>query len=114
MAIKENIKKSNVVLGRNIERLRLLKEMSRMQVGRKVNQKEQQIVRYERGGALVPLPVLERIAEALGEPIAKKIIRRISSVRKLEVEKNTKMDDELIDLYNEAVPDYKDDYKDNT
>jgi len=104
MAVKKNIRKSNIILGRNIERLRLIKDLSRMQVGRKVNKNEQQIARYEGGLDFVPLPVLENIANALGEPVAKKIIRRISFTRKLEVEQNTQLEDELIELYNIAFP----------
>jgi transcriptional regulator with XRE-family HTH domain len=104
MAYKRNIKQSNIVLGKNIERLRLLKNMSCAQLGRKINQTKQHIVRYECGEALVPLTVLEDIAFTLDEPIAKKIIRRISIVRKLEVENNTEMADELIALYDIALP----------
>ena len=76
-----------------------------MQLGRKINQTEQQIVKYESGSVLVPLPIVEKIANALDEPITKKIIRKISTLRKLEVEKKTEMADELIDLYNQAFPD---------
>lgn len=104
MAIKSNVKKSNKILGENIERLRLIQNMSTMQLGRKVNKNQQQIMRYERGCEFVSLPVLENIASALGEPIAKKIIRKISVLRKLEAERKTEMEDELIDLYNEAFP----------
>ncbi|MBT4922088.1 MAG: helix-turn-helix transcriptional regulator [Rickettsiales bacterium] len=105
MAITKKIKKSNIVLGNKIARLRLIKNMTCMQLGRKVNQNKQQIERYECGGAVIPLPVLEKIACALDEPIAKKIIRKISSFRKLEVVEKSEREEELIDLYNQAFPD---------
>jgi len=104
MAIKKDIKKSNIILGKNIERVRLVKNMTRMELGRKVNQTLQQIVKYETGIALVALPVLEGIGGAFKEPIPKKIIRRICNARKLEVERKTELTDELTDLYNQAFP----------
>jgi transcriptional regulator with XRE-family HTH domain len=104
MATKKNFKKSNIALGKNIERLRLIKNMSPMQLGRKINQTKQQILRYECGTTLVRLSMLESIACALDEPIPKKIIRKMSIVRKLEVENDTEMADELIALYNQALP----------
>ena len=104
MAIKRNIKKSNIILGKNIERIRIAKNMTRMQLGRKVNQVEQQIIKYESGTDLIALPMLEKMGSALDEPIAKKIIRKICFVRKLEVDKKIDLTDELIDLYNQALP----------
>ena len=104
MAIKKNFKKSNIALGKNIERLRLIKNMSSMQLGRNINQTRQKILRYECGAALVSLSMLENIACALGEPIPKRIIRKMSIVRKLEVENDTEMADELIALYDQALP----------
>jgi|SaaInlStandDraft_5_1057022.scaffolds.fasta_scaffold10256_3 hypothetical protein len=58
-------------------------------IGRKINQ----ILNYERGVSLAPLAILEKIACALEDLIAKKIIRKISIFRKIE---------ELIYLYNQA------------
>lgn len=104
MAIKQNIRKPNLILGKRIELIRTAKNMTRMQLGSIINQTLQQVQRYECGAALVSLPVLEKIASAFDEPVAKKIIRRISIVRKLEVERKTEMSDELIDLYNQALP----------
>jgi len=98
------ITRSNIMLGDKIERLRVRKKMSRMQLGRKINQNEQQIVKYESGFSLIPLAILERIACALDDPIAKKIIRKISAFRKLEIKNKTEMTEELIDLYNQALP----------
>lgn len=100
MAFKE----SNIVLGKNIERLRKAKDLSRMQLGRKVNQNEQQIAKYENGSTLIPLPIIKKIACALDDQIPKKIIRKISSFRKLEIKQKTEMNEELIDLYNQAFP----------
>lgn len=104
MANKNNFKKSDIILGKNIERLRISKDLSRKDLSGTLKLTLQQIQKYECGRDLVPLPMLEKIAIALGEPIVKKIIRRISVVRKLEVERNTQMVDELIDLYNQAIP----------
>lgn len=104
MAIKRDIRKSNIILGKNIERVRIVKNMTQKQLGRKINQVEQQIAKYENGIDLIALPMLEKIASALDEPIAKKIIRKICFTRKLEVEKKIDLTDELIDLYNQALP----------
>lgn len=104
MARKRAIKESQLLLGKNIERMRVSKDMTRMQIARKIRKNEQDIAKYESGELLVPLPVLQNIAAALDEPIQKKIIRRISFVRKWEVEKKVAMESELIDLYNEAIP----------
>lgn len=104
MATQHNIKKSNIALGKNIERVRIVKNMTRQQLGSKINKTLQQIVKYECEGALVPLPILEKICSALDEPVPKKIIRKICNFRKLEVELKTEMADELIELYNQALP----------
>ena len=104
MVVKKNIRKSNIILGKNIERVRIVRNMTPIQLGRKVKHTSQHILKYECGSALVPLNVLEEIASALDEPIPKKIIRRIFIFRKLEIERKTDMTDELIDLYNQALP----------
>lgn len=108
MARKKIVSKSQIILGRNIERLRLKKEITRMQLGRKINKTLQQIERYERGD-FVPLPIMESIGLALGEPVQKKIIRRISFLRKLETEEAIDQEEELIELYNEAFPEDEED-----
>ncbi len=93
---------AEITLGKNLARLRQSQDITRLQLGRMVNKKEQEIEKYEKG-EFVPLPVLEDIAKALGEPIPKKIIRRISFLRKLEMETGIEQE-ELADLYNEALP----------
>jgi transcriptional regulator with XRE-family HTH domain len=100
----KKIRESSQILGKNIERLRLSRDVTRKKLGRSINKNEQQIAKYEKG-EFVPLPVIEAIGKALDEPVPKKIIRRISFVRKLEAEQNAEHDDELIKLYNEAMPD---------
>jgi len=95
------IRESSALLGKNIERLRLYKDISRKKVGRVINKNEQQVARYE-AGDFIPLPVIEDIGKALGEPVAKKIIRRISFTRKLETDKNIRLEEELCELYNQA------------
>jgi transcriptional regulator with XRE-family HTH domain len=106
MARKKQPNKAERILGKKIERLRLMKQVSRMQLGRKINETEQQIAKYE-SGEFIPLTVLEAIAEALGEPIQKKYIRRISFLRKLEIETQIEQE-ELSDLYQEILPDNTD------
>lgn len=89
-------------LGRNIERMRLAKGISRKQLGKFIKETEQQIAKYE-NGTLIPLANLEVLAKSMGEEIPKKLIRRISTLRKIE--KDSKVEQkELIDLYNQALP----------
>ncbi len=103
----KTIRESSALLGKNIQRLRVAKDMSRKKIARIIKKSEQQIAKYE-SGEFVPLPVIEDIASALGEPVAKKIIRRISFTRKLEAEKNIHMEEELCELYNDAFPELED------
>lgn len=110
MSYKRNIKKSDLVLGKSIEKLRMLKDVSRRQLGRIINKNEQKIQKYETGQDFVPLPIMEKIAIALDQPVNKKIIRRISFIRKTEFEENVQLDDELILLYEEAFHIDEDDY----
>jgi transcriptional regulator with XRE-family HTH domain len=107
MSIKKNIKKSNIVLGKHIERLRLMQNMSRAQLGREINKTTKQVIKYECGEDLIPLSILENIAYTLDEPIGKRLIRKMSIIRKIEIENDAEMPDELIALYNEALPDHK-------
>jgi len=88
------------LLGTKIKTWRVRQGMSQPQLGKKINETQQQVERFE-NGARVPIPKLERIAEALGCPIQKRIIRRISFARKLEEETNTQQE-ELFELYEEA------------
>ncbi|MBY0355862.1 MAG: helix-turn-helix domain-containing protein, partial [Rickettsiales bacterium] len=74
-----------LLLGEVLLKERLVRGFTRLEIGRKINKKEQQIAKYE-AGEMIPLPVLEAFAEALGSPIQKRIIRRISFARKLELE----------------------------
>lgn len=92
--------KADVVLGKNLKELRVSQDMTQMQLGKKVNNTSQQIDKYE-SGAKVPAPKLEELAEALGSPIPKKLIRKIVNCRKLEMEDGLDQQAELIDLYNE-------------
>lgn len=80
MAKKKLYTPSSVTLGENLERLRLQRDMTRLQLGKKVNAKEQQIAKFEQG-EFIPLPMLEKIGLALDDQIPKKVIRKISSLR---------------------------------
>ena len=99
MARKKQPYKAEIILGKTVEALRISKQVTRSQLGRKINKLEQQVAKYEKG-EFIPLPVLEAIYEALGEPIPKRIIRRISFLRKLEMETDVEQE-ELCALYNE-------------
>lgn len=85
------------VLGEVLMKERMVRGLSRLDVGKKINKKEQEIAKFE-AGEFIPLPVLEAYAEALGEPIQKKFIRRISFLRKLEIEKKEEQH-ELVEIY---------------
>jgi transcriptional regulator with XRE-family HTH domain len=98
MAWQKTPTEAELALGKRIALLRKKRDMTYLQVGRIVNEKIQQLERYEKG-ALVPVVRLEHIAEALGSPIQKRIIRKIVFLRKLEKETST-IQEELIDIYN--------------
>ena len=101
-------KSAEIILGKELEKLRVAKGLTRMQLGRKIKVTDQQVARYE-AGDFVPMSVLESIAEALGEPIQKRIIRRISILRKIEMEMQEEPE-ELAALYQEmfVVDPYED------
>lgn len=88
---------AELVLAKRIEAARTEAGISRREMARILREPEQQIVKYESGG-FVPLPKIEAIGEALGEPVTKRTIRRISNLRKLEMEKGIEQH-ELSDLY---------------
>ncbi len=89
--------KAEIFLGKKIAEFRISKNIQRIEIAKKIRQTERQIEKYE-NGEFIPIPVLESIMEAMGEPIQKRLIRQISNLRKLE--KETKIEqDELISLY---------------
>jgi transcriptional regulator with XRE-family HTH domain len=91
-----------VFLGQAITKLRTRQGLTRMQLGRAINETEQRVGLFE-SGAFIPLDTLEAIGEALDSPIPKKIIRRISDLRYLE--KQSEIDQpELLDWYRAAFP----------
>lgn len=91
------------VLSEHICAIRQECQLSRRELAQRINEKEQAITRYETGG-FVPLPSLEALGEAFGRPVQKKIIRRISFLRKLEKEKGEEQR-ELISLYQSLFSD---------
>ena len=102
MAKKRTPNKAELFLGERIKKFRIAREMTHLQLGKKINKIEQQVAKYE-NGEFVPLGVLEDIANVLADQIPKKIIRRISTLRKKEMD--TKIEQtELIDLYMQALP----------
>jgi transcriptional regulator with XRE-family HTH domain len=95
---------SSIFLGKRIERTRLHLGLTRLHVAKVLRETEQQIRKYEQGG-FISLPKIEQIAELFGAPIQKKLIRRISTIRKFGQEHDTIYDEELKELYNEAFED---------
>lgn len=94
--------KAQILLGKKIEAYRKNLGLSRLQLGKIINQTEQQVGRYE-AGAFVPIELLEKIGKALDNRIEKRIIRRIAKYRYIEL--NEKVDVvELAELYEEAFP----------
>ncbi len=91
--------KADQWLGKRLEQARIKAAMSQMQLGRKVNVFQQQIDKYEKG-ARVPIALLQEILEALNYDIPKKLLRKISNSRKLEIETKTIRDD-LLEFYQE-------------
>jgi transcriptional regulator with XRE-family HTH domain len=90
--------KAEILLGKEIEKLRRKKDLTRMQLGKIINQKEQQVAKYEAGAALVPMSMLELIADSLDAPIQKRVIRRISLLRKIEIDTEVEQE-ELVEIY---------------
>lgn len=88
--------KAEIILGKEIEKLRKKAGLTRMQLGKKINQTEQKISSYE-SGALIPISILEAIAETLESPIQKRVIRRISLLRKIETTPESEA--ELAEIY---------------
>lgn len=91
-----------IVLGKNIWRLRDNLGLGPRDIGKQLKMTEKQYLQMEMG-ALVPLPKLEIIGKLLGHPVQKRDIRRISFLRKLEKETGIEQVD-LIDIYNGILP----------
>lgn len=103
MKYKEEYSGAAKLLGRKLEQYRKEKGLTSYALARAINVKEQQILKYEKG-ALVPLRILEQLADELHEGVQKKIIRRISFLRKLEDETGEEQQ-ELATFYTEIFPD---------
>ncbi len=88
-------------LGSRISFLRRKRQLTPLQLGRKINATLQQVERYETGMDRVPVPVLEKIGEAMDCRVPKRLIRRIVFFRKLEAETNTEQE-ELMDFYSQV------------
>jgi transcriptional regulator with XRE-family HTH domain len=94
---------AQILLGKKIEQYRKERGMTRMQLGKIINETEQKVGKFEAGG-FVPIEMLELIGETLGNRIQKKIIRKISKYRAFEIEERIDAP-ELLELYEEAFPD---------
>lgn len=93
-------------LGEKLESYRKNRGLSRLQLGKIVNQTEQQIGRFE-AGAFVPMAMLDKLGKALDNRIEKRLIRRISKYRDIELADGIDAP-ELSDLYEEAFPELDD------
>lgn len=92
---------AQIRLGELLHKLREHKNVSRKELGKMVKVTEQQIAKYE-AGAFVPMAMLENLSTSLGEQIPKKLIRRISALRKIELQEEEEIA-ELIEVYEEAL-----------
>jgi transcriptional regulator with XRE-family HTH domain len=92
---------AEILLGKKIEELRVKNGMTHKELGKKIGQIEQQIKKYE-AGAFIPLKILEELALALNSQIRKRQIRRISNLRKLEIETGIEQT-ELLEIYEEVL-----------
>jgi transcriptional regulator with XRE-family HTH domain len=108
MAKKTNYNTAQILLGQKIEVYRKAMGMTRSQLGKIINETEQQIGRFEEG-AFVPIPKLDRIGKAFNQRIDKQLIRKISKFRDLEQHEKTEYP-ELCELYEEAFPELEDEF----
>jgi len=103
MIMKYTPSEAELILGERIQRLRIERELSCMDLARKIKRRESDIIKYEKG-EIVPLSILEKIAEELSTPIRKKVIRRLGNLRN-KYELTEEENQELIDIYNEILED---------
>lgn len=99
---------AQILLGRKIEEYRKARGLTRMQLGKIINETEQKVAKFEAGG-FIPIEMLELLGETLGNRIQKKIIRKISSWRAFEIAERIDAP-ELSVLYEEAFPELEDIY----
>jgi transcriptional regulator with XRE-family HTH domain len=99
MAIHKHATRSDRYLGKRLGELRRSQELTPLQLGKSIRLTYQQIEKYE-GGALVPIDVLQILAERLGVPIQKNLIRKIMKHRRQGGEL---VQDAMIELYTEAL-----------
>jgi len=95
---------ADIVLGEQIEKRRLAREVTRKQLGKVIKVTLQQIEKYEKGIDRVPMARLEIIGEFLDARVQKRIVRRISNLRKLESETG-EIKDELVEIYSTIFDD---------
>ena len=94
---KHTLKQSNVFLGKKIEELRLLRGMTRLELGKKLKVTIQQMDKYEAGIDTIPLSLLEKIEEACNIYLPKKYMRKIGVLRQSEDEAESEQ--ELLQIY---------------
>lgn len=94
---------SDILLGQLLQQCRLSKDWTALQLGKRIKETEQQIVKYE-NGTYVPIAKLEEMTEVMDARIPKKLIRKISSARQREKDAGEALG-ELEELYRAAFSD---------
>lgn len=102
---KEPACKTNQFLGSLISEIRQSQDITLKQFAKTLRLMHQQLEKYESGIDLIPIKMLETIADELGYPIQKKLVRKIMKIRSLEPEERHEYLDDLIELYREAFSD---------
>ncbi len=93
---------AEMMLATMIIEQRMRMGLSRMQLAKKLKVTEAQIGKYETG-SLVPLGKIEELGLIFGERVEKRVIRRISFLRKLERDIRVEQT-ELSEIYQELFP----------
>lgn len=102
---KEPTCKTNKVLGSLVSEIRQSQDITLKQFAKTLRITHQKLEKYEAGTDLIPIKMLETIAETLGYPIPKKHIRKIMKLRSLEEEIRQDHLDELTALYEDIFAD---------
>lgn len=85
----------NQILGEQLRKLREVKSLSPLDFCKKVNVTTGQLEKYEKGIDMIPLSTLEIFEEKLGLYLPKKVMRKLSVLRR-DVEENN---EELSEIY---------------
>lgn len=95
--IKPN--EAQIYLGQALRNLREDNQITYVAISKHLKKTRKQIEDYEKG-EFIPMAILEKMSDFLGNQITKRDIRRISKYRKFEAENKTDSM-ELFELYKE-------------